>query len=126
MKKALYLLLALLLLSKFNCQSEEEEDYDEGECNSKISSGCENLKVGKGYYKCCLFEAEGDKEFESGSKEIKNCMPITQTDYDKIKDYIKDYEKEAKEELNFEVDISIDCASNYVMISLLSLIILFL
>ena len=125
MKKALYLLLALLLLSKFNCQSEEEEDYDEGECKEKISSGCENLKVGKGYYKCCLFEAEFDQEYD-GEKESKLCRPITQTEYDDIKDYIKKSEDDFKNGLGFGVDISIDCASNYVMISLLSLIILFL
>ena len=84
------------------------------------------LKLEKVTTNAAYLEAEGDKEFESGSKEIKSCIPVTQTDYDKIKDYIKDYEKEAKDELGFEVDISIDCASNYVMISLLSLIILFL
>ena len=42
MKKTLYLLLVLLLLSKFNCQDEEEEELDDGEC--KGDSNCENLK----------------------------------------------------------------------------------
>ena len=125
MKKTLYLLLVLLLLSKFNCQSEEEEQPDEGDCGG--DSNCENLKVGKGYYKCCLFEAEADEVIgESGSKKIKYCEAIKKDDYDNIKDYIKQSEKEAKNNFKIDVDLSIDCASNYVMISLLSLIILFL
>ena len=124
MKKTLYLLLVLLLLSKFNCQ-DEEEGLDPGECDDDLSSGCENLKVGKGYYKCCLFEAEYDKEID-GKKEGKSCEPLTKSQYDEIKDYIKDYEKEVKNEIGVGIDLSIDCASNYVMISLLSLIILFL
>ena len=125
MKKTLYLLLVLLLLSKFNCQDEEEEQPDEGEC--KGDSNCENLKVGKGYYKCCLFEAEADQAIDDdGSKTIKSCFPITKADYDDIKDYIKNYENNVKNKQNIEADVSIDCASNYVMISLLSLIILFL
>ena len=126
MKKTLYLLLVLLLLSKFNCQ-DEEEGLDPGECDDDLSSGCENLKVGKGYYKCCLFEAEADEVIgETGSKKIKYCEAIKKDDYDNIKDYIKQSEKEAKNDWKIDVDLSIDCASNYVMISLLSLIILFL
>ena len=126
MKKTLYLLLVLLLLSKFNCQ-DEEEGLDPGECDDDLSSGCENLKVGKGYYKCCLFEAEADQAIDDdGSKTIKSCFPITKADYDDIKDYIKNYENNVKNKENIEADVSIDCASNYVMISLLSLIILFL
>ena len=124
MNKTLYLLLVLLLLSKFNCQDEEEE-LDEGECDDDLSSGCENLKVGKGYYKCCLFEFEYDKEI-AGMKEGKSCEPLTKSQYDEIKDFIKDNEKKAKNDIGVGVDISIDCASNYIMISLLSLIILFL
>ena len=122
MNKALYLLLVLLLLSKFNCQAEDEKP-DEGECDEDLSSGCENLKVGKGYYKCCLFEIEYDQEID-GEKESKFCQPITQTDYDDIKDSIKKQEDFFKNSNGFGVDISIDCASNYVLISLLSLIIL--
>ena len=122
MKKTLYLLLVLLLLSKFNCQDEEEE-LDEGDCDG--DSNCENLKVGKGYYKCCLFEGEFDKEVD-GQKKGKSCQPLTKSEYDEIKDYIKNYEKDVEEKTKVGFDLSIDCASNYVMISLLSLIILFL
>ena len=86
MKKTLYLLLVLLLLSKFNCQDEEEEQPDEGECDEDLSSGCENLKVGKGYYKCCLLEFEYDKEI-AGTKEGKSCEPLTKSQYDEIKDF---------------------------------------
>ena len=125
MKKTLYLLLVLLLLSKFNCQSEEEEQPDVGDCNGE--SNCENLKVQKGYYKCCLFEAEADEVIrEPGYKKIKYCKAIKKDDYDNIKDYIKQSEKEAKNDFKIDIDISIDCSSNYLMISLLSLIILFL
>ena len=124
MKKTLYLLLVLLLLSKFNCQDEEEE-LDEGECDDDLSSGCENLKVGKGYYKCCLLEFEYDKEID-GTKKGKSCEPVTKSQYDEIKDYIKNSEKDFKNKIGVGIDLSIDCASNYVMISLLSLIILFL
>ena len=63
---------------------------------------------------------------ENGKKQTyKACTPLTKHEYDEIKDTIKAYEKDVEEGIT-DVDVSIDCGSNYIMISLISLILLFL
>jgi len=57
--------------------------------------------------------------------ESKYCLPLTKDEYDKIDDFVDAAEKGVGEGSEID-DYSIDCASNYIMISLLSLILLFL
>ena len=55
-------------------------------------------------------------------------MPVTKDQYNKIKDTIKELEKIANEDEEgiSKSSISLDCSSNYIIISILSLILLFL
>ena len=114
MKKTLFLLIAILLVAKFNCDDDEDE-YCSGDTANSVDD-CQKLKLytadGVEYKHCCFLEAKVKSE------DIKWCIPLTQKDYDEIDDYI-DKNKEYS-------DVSIDCDSNYIMVSLLSLILLFL
>ena len=121
MKKALFLLLAVLLV-QYKCDDKICDD-DETVGASGVKD-CENLKLDDDEYKCCFMEAEYK---ENGQKQTKKaCIPLTKHDYDEIKDYIKGEEEDLEESGYSDVDISVDCDSNYIMISLLSLILLFL
>ena len=78
------------------------------------------IQEGNPYKYCCFAEAEADGKTE------KECIALTQKDYDEIGDYIDNLEKLAKDFANVDADYSVDCNSNYIVISLLSLILLFL
>ena len=121
MKKALFLLLAILLISQYYC----DDELDDGECdkeNVSKASECEKLKPGD-YYKCCYYKTKLKKD---GKEETRTgCEPLTKGEYDKIKDYIKESENSAKA-AGYSADVSVDCSSNYIIISILSLLLLFL
>ena len=123
MKKALFLLMAVLLISKFQCD-DEEGDGDIGDCDVEEATGvdqCEKLSAGDAY-KCCLWE--GKYIDEDGKNSFKGCHPVIKEQYDEIDDFIDQLEK-GDDEGKYD-DLSIDCNSNYIMISLLSLILLLL
>ena len=118
MKKALYLLLVALLISEYGGQTTEK--VCGGVANSQ--SDCEKLKLGEGYYRCCFVEQEG--KVQGQSIDYKGCVPVTKEIYDKIDDYIDEQEDNA--EAGVEIDeYSIDCGSNYLVVSLLIIILLF-
>ena len=127
MNKAIYLLLLSLLLSQIYCDT-TPDDYKnycgtEEDGTVKDEDNCHNRKLKDGDYRCCFVEIEG--KIEGQKKEVKYCLPLTKDQYDKIDDFVDAQEKavDAGDEID---DYSIDCASNYIMISLLSLILLFL
>ena len=122
MKQTLFLLLAVLLISQYSCDDDSGAVY----CDSKEEgvSGkkdCNNLKIHPGFYKCCYVKVKGKNE--NGKKETAEyCQSITQDDYNNIKDYIKNIEK-TFESSDFDIK-KFDCNSNYLLISIMSLILL--
>ena len=117
--KGLHMLLAVLILSLYCCQ--EKEEYCDTDIKANGIDDCKNLKLDEEeMYKCCFAEGKGNGQTE------KNCWPVTKGEYDEIKDFIKTLESEAKKDAGFDVEYSVDCSSNYIIISLLSLILLFL
>ena len=119
MKKALFLLLAALLISQYSCDDEEDSGcLKVGGVSGK--KDCNNRKD-KYAYRCCYVKSKGKNP--DGKKETaEGCMPIDETNYNRIKDYIKDLEKESK---SSDLDIQkFDCNSNYLLISIMSLILL--
>ena len=71
--------------------------------------------INEGGYRCCFVKAKSD------DGNFEGCITVTKAQYDDIDDAIKDYEKNAEADID-----SLDCGSNYIIISLLSLILLFL
>ena len=122
MKKFLFFLSAILLLSQYYCQKNNEE-YVESDCwkldGVSGKKDCNNRVVGSDFYRCCYVKYTAKNE--KGKKEtVEACQPITKKDYDRIKDYIKEEEKEGEEG---DLDIKkVDCNSNYLLISIMSLI----
>ena len=111
MKNTLFLTFAILLVLQFN--------FVTNDCDGSASSveDCQKMTLGTGEYKCCLFEAE----YDGGSGSY--CSGLSQDEYDNIDDYIDKAEENAGL-ADYELDI--DCSSNYLIISLLSLILLIL
>ena len=127
MNKAIYLLLLSLLLSQIYCDT-TPADYKnycgyEEDGTVKDEDNCHNRKLEDGDYRCCFVEVEG--KYQGQKMERKSCLPLTKDEYDKIDDFVDAQEKIVGEGNEID-DFSIDCASNYIMISLLSLILLFL
>ena len=115
MRKTLFLLLVIWLIS-YSYQS-ECDDKEEG---AKKAKDCKDLKVSDGMYKCCYVKSEG--EYDGKKEKGEYCDEIDETNYNRIKDYIKDWEDGAKE---YKLDIKkFDCSSNYLLFSIMSLIIL--
>ena len=122
MKKTLFLILVILLLSKFYSQV----DYTESDClkkeGAKKKKDCNGLGVSKYAYKCCYVKIEGSLEGESLDEE--GCTEIDKESYDKIKDLIEEREKYYKDK-GGKYDVKkFDCSSNYLLISIMSLILL--
>ena len=80
----------------------------------KNADECNKINPGDGFYRCCFIK--GKFKGESG----ESCTSVTKAQYDDIDDAIEAYEK-----AGYDID-SLDCGSNYIIISLLSLILLFL
>ena len=112
--KSLYLLLFAFLIYQYSCQ--------ETECSGIATkkSDCEGRKLGEGFYRCCYGESKMTKDGQT--TENKFCVPVTQDQYDNIKDYIDKSKKEYKEKGVEVKKLSVDCSSNFLVFSFLSLI----
>lgn len=115
--KTLYVLLVLTLIAQ--CLSTKCVDYTQ---RPSKAEDCNNRELDSGYYRCCFMEVETKK-----SGKTKYCGPVTKEQYDDIDDYIDKVEDGAGDTVEDTVeDFSIDCGSNYIVISILSLILLFI
>ena len=112
MNKAFSLILIALLMMQYD--SKACLDLTGGtatgvdDCNGRDKG---KDSTGNEIYRCCYLE----------SGEAKMCYPVTKEVYDEIDDAIDEYESQTGKS-----DVSIDCGTNYIMISLISLIVLFL
>ena len=87
MKKLLYLLLFALIM-----QSYCDDDNNGNTCLKNNPSGadeCEKLNAGEGYH-CCFWESE----YKGQTSKV--CAPVSNADYDDIKDYIDSLPDEYK------------------------------
>ena len=112
--KALNLVLIALLFSQYICDADDYTEYCGHEENDpQKAEDCNNRKISPnsedGKY-CCFIKDNDGTECEVFSQEM----------YDKVEDLVESAEDAGQK------DVSIECGSNYIMISLLSLILLFL
>ena len=116
--KALYALLLFLLLSKYNSET----------CSSSTAPG----KVED----CTSRESEDDKDYccflkidkEEGGKNVSStfCKPLNEEEYQNITKVLEDEVKNNVGKGNKVQNANINCSANYLIISILSLIILFI
>ena len=116
MRKTLFFYFAILFISQLNFIKNEGCQKS----NPSSKKECHNRPAGDGYYKCCYVE-----EKWKGGSEI-SCGAVTKKEYDDIEDLIDKYEDLAESIGIKDPDISVDCSSKYLLISLLSLILLFI
>ena len=110
--KTLYVLLVLTLIAQ--CLSTKCGDVTQ----PSKAEDCNNSELDSGEYRCCFIEYE-----LKGFGEMKACGAVTKEQYDDIDDYIDKNEDLLGDTVE---DFSIDCGSNYIVISILSLILLFI
>ena len=110
--KTLYVLLVLTLIAQ--CLSTKCGDAP----LPTKAEDCNNRELDSGEYRCCFVEYE-----VKGFGEMKACGAVTKEQYDDIDDYIDKNEDLLGDTVE---DFSIDCGSNYIVISILSLILLFI
>ena len=109
--KTLYVLLVLTLIAQ--CLSTKCGDPTQ----PSKAEDCNNRELDSGEYRCCFIE------FEIKGVKSKACGAVTKEQYDDIDDYIDKNEDTLGDTVE---DFSIDCGSNYIVISILSLILLFI
>lgn len=105
MSKAFFLLLITFLISQYDgriCEDITALPTKASDCNDREKE--------EGTYRCCYLDASG----------LKMCVPFNKEQYDAIADAIDQYKNQGYK------DISIDCGANYIMLSLISLILFFL
>ena len=116
--KVLYALLIALLISIYKAEKcKGSKPNQPSDCHNREKS-IENQ------YKCCYVY---QKYFLMGTLEkTKSCNPVTENEFNNVKDLIKTM-KEGIEKMGgiFET-LDFDCSSNYLYISLLSLIVFLL
>ena len=103
--KAFYFLLIALFV--YQCYSTPCNEVT----NPTEKKNCNDAEVPSGYHKCCLFV------LEKGGVEQKACMPLKKEQYDDISKFIDDTKK--SEGLD---KLDVDCASKYLVISIISLL----
>ena len=114
--KALYSLLIVLLISECFSVPCYDGDSEVNDPSIKEASDCHNRElVPEGlFYRCCYAEGTYKK------KTAKICVPVDKETYDDIENYVKEQKNKGYD------SFSIDCGSSYIVISLLSIILLFL
>ncbi len=110
--KRVCLLLFISLVSL--CFTAESNALCESTITPSDKSVCHQSTLSEGYYKCCF---ESYKILVVG---YTACIPVSKETFDNIGDYIS-IRKAALANLG---DYSFDCASNYLFLSLASLLLL--
>ena len=111
--KTLYVLLIILLFAQIICDADNAV-----KCKGpwkKNADECNKISPDEGGYRCCFVKAKSD------DGNFEGCISVTKAQYDDIDDAIETIEKEEGADID-----TLDCGSNYIIISLLSLILLFL
>lgn len=121
--KALNVLLIVLLLSLYNALQEEYscEDFLH---KPTQASDCHGRKKDDGYIKCCY---QYNKYYSGGSlKEEKKCVQYNQTQMDGFVATYKSMKGNIESNGGSYEKLDWNCSSNYIYISLLSLMIFLL
>ena len=112
--KALYTLLLLLFISQYKSES----------CDSQTApttvKDCKERDAGKKKHKCCKM----DYKFKDGTEKTY-CQALTKKEYEGIIEYLRNDVINNGGEEKVE-NANIDCSSGYVVVSILSLILLFI
>ena len=113
--KPLYILLVALFFSLSYCDDEDESKACSILAASTGVEDCNSRKDAKDktQFACCL------AKFKLGGKSLQSCISLSEDQYDDIDETIEKAKKEGSLE-----ELDIDCNSNYIILSLISLILL--
>ena len=114
--KAYFFVILFGALAMYNC----------ADCEGSASSvsDCEKRTLPEGAYRCCF--ADVKVTIMGQTKESKEFGPITKDQYDNIEKFMEEAKKQV-EAFGGKIDrYEVDCNSNYIIISMLALLLLFL
>lgn len=111
-----YSIFIFVMLTSFIFTDDSAKKYCGG-TDAKSAKDCKNLELISGYSHCCYLDGK-DKD----GNDSKGCVPVTEENYNKIKDYIDSLKKLS----NGGKINKLDCNSNYLKISLISLLLILL
>ena len=117
--KSLYSLLIIFLLYKYT---------NETACTSKIPSevkDCTEIELEEEEKKCCFVNYTGIQDIILPYNEVK-CIGLTGEQYEEIKKFLEDQIKEKKDKGIVVEKAQLECQGNYLIISILSLILFLL
>ena len=116
--KASFSLLIIIILSQYS---------KETACTSKTdplaAKDCIEIELEEDEEKCCLLSYTVKKENNAKNVTKGNCIGLTAEQYEDINNFFKGKVEELGENI---LTANIDCGTNYLIISILSLFLLFL
>ena len=113
----IYSIFILVLLITFIHTDDDDSNYCGSESSPSSAKDCQNHKVPTSMKYCCFVSGK-----DKNGKESKHCIPLSEDSYNNIKKYIEDAEK-----LSDGGKIKkLDCNSNYLKLSLISLLLFLL
>ena len=109
MKSFMFIILVAILFSQYECAAENE-------CSGTgiNKKDCNNRSLRASDFRCCYYY------YKIAGREYKECVPISKVEYDDFNTFLKFYEKVRKAADAF----SFDCTSNYIIVSMLWLVLL--
>ena len=119
--KAFYALISIMLLSFTYSDDTKTCILNIGTVTKK--SDCHDLTFPEGYsdYHCCFYHYK--VTYNGQSDELKTCLPVEKTLYDKIGEYINALEKQNTALPGYEYKLeSLDCNSYYLHATILALL----
>ena len=116
--KTLFSLLIIFFLFQYS-----KETACTSKLNPSAAKDCIEIELEGDEEKCCLFSYSTSDKVDT--QPINSCIGLTEEQYEDINNYFKGKVEETNKTVNI-LKANIDCGSNYLIISILSLILLFL
>jgi len=113
----------LLLCSIIIFINAADSDKDCNGASASSAKDCKDLKLSGSGNHCCYSEAK--VEYNGKTEKLKNCVELTDEEYNNIDDYIDTSKDEAKTLFNIK-DLEVDCNSSFLTNSLLGIILFLL
>ena len=110
--KIFFILSCLYAFINSKCGTEEEDSYRYRDYKDCINRAFSSDEIEDGAYKCCYLEIE--YKSTNTEREVHGCAPLTQSQFENIRQTERTYEMEAGID-----DVDIECESSLVKVGIL-------
>ena len=113
--KIFFILSCLYAFINSTCGTEEEDAYRYRDYKDCINRAFSSEEIEEGAYKCCYLEIE--YESTNTEREVHGCVPLTQAQFENIRQTKRTYEMQTGVE-----DADIECESSFIKLGILFLV----